>query len=73
VNAAAVTTIHRPYAYLKGEGLTKAPLDISTMDEGIPLYNHWSLEAQRRNLRQHYGYAMLVIRAKLVKSFAKTC
>jgi len=47
--------------YLKIETIEKTLPCVKSLEEGMEMYNRWSSEKERNELRQKYGYAFLGI------------
>jgi ASC-1-like (ASCH) protein len=62
----------RPYEtledYLLGEGIKEVLPGVQTMRDAIDLYNTWSSEAEREELRKKYKYGFVAIQIRLLDS-----
>lgn len=65
-----ITYIHKYQnveAYLKRETLKRALPCVKTIKQGVKIYNLWTSQKEREQLRKKYGYGFLGIGIKLVK------
>lgn len=58
--------------YLRKETIKIALPCVKTIEEGVKIYNLWTKEKERKELRKKYGYAFLGIGIKLIKNKIKS-